>query len=117
MKSLYDFCKCSVNINGWITNNFYSNYGVKQGDVPSPTLFNFYINDLAVKIKQENLGINVSDKNISILLYADDMAIMSDSEQNLQKKLYIVSEWCNKWRIKVNCKKTNIVHFRPNNKK
>ena len=45
----------------------------------------FYINDLAVNIKQINLRIKIDDKNTSILLYADDMASISDTEDNLQK--------------------------------
>ena len=116
IRAMYSFCKCCVNINGWVTDNFVSNYGVKQGDVLSPTLFNFYINDLALKIKEMNMGIDIDGYNLSILLYADDMAIISDSEEHLQGMLDILHEWCYKWRIRVNCKKTNIVHFRPSSK-
>ena len=38
-----------------------------------------------MNIKQTNLRIKIDDKNTSILLYADDMASISDTEYNLQK--------------------------------
>ena len=38
---------------------------------------------------------------------------MADSEQDLQKLLNILHEWCSKWRLSLNRDKTQIVHFRP----
>lgn len=43
--------------------------------------------------------------NLGILLYADDIAILSDSTENLQKILDTVSYWCEKWRLHINMKK------------
>lgn len=47
---------------------------LKKGCQLSPTLFSIYVNDLAEDIKRLNAGVDIDDLNISILLYADDIA-------------------------------------------
>lgn len=83
---------------GWVPTPF----GVKQGDVLSPTLFAIYVNDLAQEIKRANLGIDIDDLNLSILLYADDIVLVAEEEAKLQKMLDIMYKWCNKWRLAIN---------------
>ena len=46
------------------------------------------------------------DINISILLYADDIALIASNEVDLQRMLNVLSEWSIKWRISINEKKT-----------
>ena len=58
-------------------------------------------------------GVDVDGRNVSILLYADDIVLLSDSEQNLQDMLTYMSNWCFKWKLKLNVDKSNIIHFRP----
>ena len=50
-------------------------------------------------------------------MYADDIALVSDSEWNMQGMLDIVNIWCHKWRLKINANETGIVHFRTKSKK
>ena len=50
--------------------------------------------------------------NLSILLYADDIVLLAETEINLQKMLNILSLWCSKWRLTINDDKTQIIHFR-----
>ncbi len=113
IKSIYTDCKSCVNVNGFLTPSFSSAFGVRQGDTLSPTLFGLYINDLAKDLNDSKKGIKINDNlMISLLLYADDLAIMADSEDNLQYMLNILESWCKKWRMRVNIKKTKIVHFK-----
>ncbi len=49
---------------------------------------------------------------IALLLYADDLALMAESEEDLQSLLNILEKWCKQWRMRVNIKKTKMVHFR-----
>ena len=65
-----------------------------------PTLFNLYINDLATDLIASHKGLLLDeDFRISSLLYADDLVILSDNEENLQRQLQILEQWCLKWRI------------------
>ena len=58
-----------------------------------------------------NLGTKMGDLHICILLYVDDIVLVSEHEQNLQRILSHVHKWCCKWQMKVNIEKTKIVHF------
>ena len=66
-----------------------------------------------------NKGIKFAGQKISIhvLLYADDMVLISEREDDLQLMLNKMNEWCNKWRIKVNKSKSKIVHRSITNNK
>ena len=54
-----------------------------------------------------NLGIKMGDLHICVLLYADDIVLVNEHEQNLQRMLSHVHKWCRKWQMKVNIKKKN----------
>ena len=47
-----------------------------------------------------------------ILAYADDIVLLAKSERDLQRLLNCASNWCNKWRVIINCDKSKIMHFR-----
>ena len=49
---------------------------------------------------------------LSILLYADDIVLITSNENDLQFLLNIVENWCRKWRLEVNLTKTNVMHIR-----
>ena len=112
IKALYRAPTACVQVNDFRTGWFPTHFGVKQGDVLSPTLFSMYVNDLAIKIRNSKLGVEVADMTVGILLYADDIVLLADCEKDLQNMLNIVADWCVKWRLVVNNDKTQIVHFR-----
>ncbi len=78
---------------------FNTKAGVKQGDSLSPTMFGLFINDIVEDIKSVNTGIEIDDHNICILLHADDIVLLSDTEEGLQKHLDKVYQWSLKWKI------------------
>ena len=113
VKSIYQQCNARINVNGYLTDEFSSDFGVRQGDCLSPTLFGLFINDLATDIKNSGRGIHINDDlQIKLLMYADDLAIVSESEEDLQSMVNSLYDWCKKWRMRVNVSKTKIVHFR-----
>ena len=115
IQSLYINVSCSVRINEYLTDFFPVSQGLKQGCGLSPTLFAIYINDLATEINALNCGIKYEDNEISLLMYADDIVLISGSAEDLQNMLNTMNIWCNKWRLAVNESKTKIVHFRNKN--
>ena len=111
--AIYKGCQCCVRLNGRCTDWFKVESGLKQGCLLSPILFSLYINDLAQEIKQLDCGVNIGDCKLSLLLYADDIVMLAESETDLQAILTCLSEWCIKWELLVNQKKSQVVHFRP----
>ncbi len=91
---------------------FYTTNGCRQGDVTSPTAFCVLINDLIKELKGSKIGVKVHDIVITVLAYADDIVLLADTPENLQKLIDIVQNWCKKWRLIINPNKSKIVHFR-----
>ncbi len=86
--------------------------GLKEGCILSPSLFNLYINGLVKKMKRRDLGIEVDGLMVALLLYADDLTILAESEQDLQDMLKVLHQWTQKFDMSVNIDKTKVVHFR-----
>ena len=123
ISTLYSNPKSRVILNEFETDYFDCPIGVKQGDCLSPTLFAIFINDLASAIKDSELGINLNvegmpqlDYIFNILLYADDTVCLAENEIDLQSILFIIENWCKKWRLEINLTKTNILHIRNTRK-
>ena len=117
VKSVYCNSRSCVKLNSDLYTDWFGTVcGVRQGDVLSPSLFALFINDLAAELKLSNYGVKIGELSVPILLYADDIVLISENEDDLQCMLNIVSEWCKKWRLVVNRDKSNIVHFRPSSK-
>ena len=113
VKSVYASVSSCVKVNNFYTNWFNVNSRLRQGCPLSPLLFNLYINDLALRIKALGKGIDINRENVSILLYADDIVLLSENEDNLQFMLNELNSWCAINNMSINCSKSNIIHFRP----
>ena len=50
--------------------------------------------------------------HISCLMYADDIVLLSKSAKGLQTLLCRLEYFCNKWNLKVNINKTQIIIFK-----
>ncbi len=74
-----------------ISKNFTSTIGVPQGDPTSPILFNLYF-DLISSISKSFKGVSLGNKNITILLYADDIIVLSESANEMNQILKKLTE-------------------------
>ena len=64
-----------------------SNTDVTHGYILSSTLFVLYAEELTIRVRQRNLGIKVRNKTLSLLIYAGDIVIMSETSEKLQKNV------------------------------
>ena len=79
--------------------------GVPQGSILGPSLFIMYMNDLPSHLRHSQC-----------LLFADDVKIFKrisclDDCLELQADLNSLSEWCSKWKMKLNFTKCFFINF------
>ena len=113
LKTLYSNDNCCVRVGNQMTRSFLANQGVKQGCILSPLLFNIFIADIVDRFSNEDcrpLRINDS-QNISCLLWADDIILMSRSEEGLRNMLSALSSYVDENGMAINIKKTQCMIF------
>ena len=98
IKNLFSSNPANVLIDEFLSPEFEINCGVLQGSKLGPILFNIFINDLLEELGNSNLGATIGDIRISVLGFADDIVLVSDSAENLQALLDI----CHNWTLKNN---------------
>ena len=114
LKSLYTSVVSCVRVNGFTTDWFNVKNGLRQGCSLSPILFNMFINDFALSVQALGKGIKLhDDERVSILLYADDIVLLAENENDLQSMLNLLDTWCSSNHLKINPTKSQIIHFRP----
>ena len=83
--------------------------GVKQGCILSPTLFTTAMTDLVAMLNKEKLGVNCLNLLIPALLYADDIVLMAENDEQLSKMLAVSATFARKWGLKFNCVKSKVM--------
>ena len=85
--------------------------GSKQGGILSPDFFSVYINDLILLLQKLGIGCHIIRYFIACLLFADDMSLISPTRKSMQQMLNVCAEYCHKFCLRFNVKKTQIMVF------
>ena len=113
IKSLYAHDSAAGRSSQGISAIFRCLMGVKQGCPLSPTLFGLYVDGLE-KHLLETADIDaptLMGVMVPLLLYADDLILMSMSASGLQKQLDALASFCEQRQLTVNLSKTKVVVF------
>ena len=117
IKDLYKKTKCAIKTNGRITDFFRYYKGVRQGCPLSSVLFNLYVNDIFDTIEEHSTSdvfLNEHNK-INALMYADDLVLISRTKEGLQRQIDSLYNYCKKWKLNINIKKTKSMVFNRGN--
>ena len=97
---------------------FMCNNGVRQGENLSPLLFAIFVNDLesymwsngvqAMEMSEPDLDCYIK---LSVIMYADDTVLVSDSPKGLQDALDSLLSYTKRWKLKINEGKTKVMIF------
>ena len=91
---------------------FGSDIGVKQGYPLSPTLFGLYIDKLEAWLSKTNgEGVHLAGYVVKLLLYADDLILISQTSHRLREHLRALEHFCQEVGMQVNISKTKIMIF------
>jgi hypothetical protein len=67
------------------------------------------MNDLVSMLDKAGVGVQVSNQLINSLLFADDITLIVNSEQELNTLLDITSKFADKWNLKFNDTKSKVM--------
>ena len=91
-------------------NLFTSKIGLKQDCDLSPILFNTFINDINdIFDKRLCQPLKIHQLTLNNVLYADDLALLSEKSFGLWNSLHKLQQYCHKWKLTVNTKRTKTV--------
>ena len=122
--NMHESAKSCVRLGTKLSDDFYSNVGVRQVENLSPVLFSLFLNDLVEFISHAYDGLTnvynathifLDTEDISVylklylLLYADDTIMLAESYVELQAALNAMYLYCKSWKLAVNASKTKIV--------
>ena len=115
LRNLYVGREATVRTGHGTTDWFQIGKGVPQGCIFSPYLFNFYAEHIMrnAGLQESQVGIKIAGRNINNLRYADDIALMTQSEKELKSLLMKVKEESEKVGLKLNIQKTKIMASCP----
>jgi hypothetical protein len=100
---------------GRMTDFFECPVGVRQGCILSPEFFSLFINEVARSVEDGGMhGIQLLPGLVElfILLFADDIALLSDTALGLQRQINILNDACKRLFLNVNIDKTKVMVFR-----
>ena len=85
--------------------------GVGQGCALSPLLFSLYTEELVARVKESGLRVNVNGSKINIILCADDIVLIAENKDMIQKMLNIVIDYGNKFSMSFNNNKCGVMEM------
>ncbi len=112
LQSMYSNLHGRVKIDQLQSSDIPLSIGLRQGCNLSPHLFNLYVDDFPHVLERACCDpVDLYVKKVNVLMYADDMLLLSKTEEGLTQALYVLSQYCQKWQLVVNVKKTKIMVF------
>ena len=92
------------------TRKQYQKRGLRQGCNLSSILFIIYMSELGQRMRNSGVGVKLPDGTVvSILLFADNIILLLDAEEDLTTLKNIMEKWCWDFKMKMSPGKTNII--------
>ena len=111
VKDMYTQFSCAVRVNNELSSWFNIKMGVQQGAPLSLWLYELYINDLIVILRESGFGAKIANINVTCPTYADDMAIIATSPGKLQHLIDLAYVFSEKWQYQFNAQKSEVMYF------
>ena len=113
---IYKQVKVQVRSNGGLSVSFGWMNDLRQGCMLSPALSTLFINEFSELIENFEIpSVHLFPEDIFkvlILLFADDIALISDTIVGLQRQLQLLKDYCLESKLVVNIVKTKVLVFK-----
>ena len=109
--SMYDKLQSVISINNQYSDWFPVKRGIRQGGVQSSFCYLAFINDMINDIQNSNLSAKMGNIECGCPALADDVAVLANNPNDLQKIINIIYEYSKKYRFEFNCEKSNVIVF------
>ena len=115
LRNLYAIQEATVKTGHGKTDWFQIGKGAHQGCILSPCLLNLYAEYIMrnTGLEEAQAGLKIARRNINNLRYADDITLMTESEEELKSLLMKVKEESEKVGLKLSIQKTKIMASGP----
>ena len=108
-EGLYEGVQASVQVDRQQSRWFRVDEGLRQGCPLSPLLYSVYIMGMVEELERENLGVKVSGVWCGASIYADDIVLIAESGEELQKMLDMVGRYAELWKFRFNARKSKVM--------
>ena len=115
LQSMYQSVRCCVRCPDGNTEYFECESGLKQGCKCSSTLFSLIVNEVAMEVnKKGKHGVQLMPDmtTIHLLIYADDIVLLSDTVMGLQNQIDNLKQAADKVSLCINMVKSKVMVFR-----
>ena len=109
IKDLFTGTTARVRLGDHESPSFEIQSGVMQGSKLGPLLFIIFINDLLLDLESKLIGAKVGELNISTLCFADDILLVTDTPEKLQKLITACGKWSIKNGMRFNIEKCKVM--------
>ena len=109
--TMYTKTEYCIKLKNGYTRPINSNLGLKQGCPLSPMLFNLYIDDIDEFFDDTCDPVIIQHEEINHFLYADDLVMLSQSKQGLQKCIDKACEFSESKHLTISVKKSKTMIF------
>lgn len=114
VQALYACVPMCVKLSHGLSDTFASELGLKQGCPLSPLLFGIFVDDFQCVLERGSADCalpSLSGSHVPALFYADDLALVSETEAGLQAQLRLLEQYSARWGLTVNVAKTKAVVY------
>ena len=110
LSNYYFLDNISTASSGKRTRKQYQKRGLRQGCNLSSVLFIIYMSELSRRMRTAGVGVRLeSGVFVNVLLFADDIILISNSPETLNQLKDILETWCLDFRMKISISKTKLI--------
>ena len=109
LQSMYRNTIAKYHWNEIVVEDVKSEIGLRQGYTLSPLLFMIVMEELTQRIKKTGVGIRIGKEILNILLFADDVVLLTESWEDMQKLLEEVGKFSEDMEMKFGIDKCKVM--------